>query len=74
MVVSGDGYGSGGDVAVGGGAEVDGRGTVSGERIGLGELGVGGGEADLESFGFAGPAFALSLGNAAETARMLRPP
>jgi len=30
----------------------------------LGEFVVGGGKADLESFGFAGPAFALGFGDA----------
>ena len=29
-------------------------------------LAVGGGEADLESFGFAGPAFAFGLGDAGQ--------
>ena len=32
--------------------------------LGLGELGVGCGEADLQSFGLAGPAFAFGLGDA----------
>jgi hypothetical protein len=33
-----------------------------GGQVGLGELVVGGGEADLESLGFAGPAFAPGFG------------
>ena len=66
MAVSGGGYGRGGDVAVGGDAEVDGLGAAGGGRVGLGELVVRGGEADLESFGFAGPAFAFGLGDAGE--------
>ena len=35
-------------------------------QVGLGDLVVGGGEADLESFGFAGPAFAFGLGDAGQ--------
>jgi hypothetical protein len=66
MAVSGGGYGRGGDVAVGGDAEVDGLGTAGGGRVGLGELVVRGGEADLESFCLAGPAFAFGLGDAGE--------
>jgi hypothetical protein len=49
---------------VGRDAEVDGGGAAGDERVDLGELGVSGGEADLESFGFAGPAFAFGLGDA----------
>jgi hypothetical protein len=59
------GGGASGDVPVGGHAEVGGRAAAGGERSGLGDLGVGGGEADLESFGFAGPAFAFCFGDAA---------
>jgi hypothetical protein len=66
MAVSGDGYGRGGDVAVGGDAEVDGLGAAGGGRVGLGELVVRGGEADLESFCLAGPAFAFGLADAGE--------
>ena len=54
----------GGDVAVGGDAEVDVLGPAGGGGVGLGEFAGGGGEADLESFGFAGPALALGLGDA----------
>src|SRR5260370_28091583 len=63
MAVSGDGQGGGGDVAVGGDAEVDGLGAAGRGRVGLGELVVRGAEADLESFGLAGPAFAFGLGD-----------
>jgi hypothetical protein len=62
--VSGGGYGRGGDVAVGGDAEADGLGAAGGAHVGLGEFAVRGGEADLEAFGFAGPAFAFGLGDA----------
>ena len=58
------GEGGGGDVAVGGDAEVDVLGSAGGGGVGLGELAGGGGEADLESFGFAGPAFAFGFGDA----------
>jgi hypothetical protein len=58
------GEGGGGDVAVGGDAEVDVLGSAGGGGVGLGEFAGGGGEADLESFGFAGPAFAFGLGDA----------
>jgi hypothetical protein len=64
--VSGCCQGGGGDVAVGGNAEVDGFGAPGGGQVGLGELVVGGGEADLESLGFAGPPFALGLGDAGQ--------
>ena len=40
---------------------LDGLGTAGGGGVGLGELAGGGGEADLESLGFAGPAFAFGL-------------
>jgi hypothetical protein len=42
-------------------AQVDGGVAAGDEPVGLGEFGVGGGEADFESFGFAGPAFPLGL-------------
>ena len=64
--ISGCCQGGGGDVAVGGDAEVDGLGSTGGGQVGLGELVVGGGEADLESLGFAGPAFALGFGDAGQ--------
>src|SRR6266404_1525148 len=57
------GQGRGGCVAVGGDAEADGLGPAGEGELDLGELVVGGGEADLESFGFAGPALALGLGD-----------
>src|SRR5271166_7052198 len=60
------GQGRGGDVVVGGDAEVNRRGAAGGGRVGLGELVVRGREADLESFCLAGPAFALGLGDAGE--------
>jgi hypothetical protein len=60
------GEGGGGDVAVGGDAEVDVLGAAGGGQVGLGELVVGGGEADLESLGFSGPALALGLGDAGQ--------
>jgi hypothetical protein len=65
MAVSGGGYGRG-DVAVGVDSEVGGCGAAGGGRVGLGELVVRGGEADLESFCLAGPAFAFGLGYAGE--------
>jgi hypothetical protein len=34
--------------------------------VDLGEFGVGGGEADLEPFGFSGPAFAFGFGDAGD--------
>ena len=39
-------------------------GSAGGGGVGLGELAGGGGEADLESLGFAGPAFAFGFGDA----------
>src|SRR5271169_806554 len=39
------------------GAQADGGVALGGEPVDLGEFGVRGGEADLESFGFADPAF-----------------
>src|SRR6266545_3963076 len=66
MAASGSGYGRGGDAAVGGDAEIDGLGSPGGGRVGLGELVVRGGEADLESFCLAGPALALGLGDAGQ--------
>jgi hypothetical protein len=65
MAVSGGGQG-GGDVAAGGDAEADMLGAAGGGQVGLGDLVVGGGEADAESFGFAGPALAFGLGDAGE--------
>jgi hypothetical protein len=62
------GEGGGGDVAVGGDAEVDGLGSAGGGQVGLGDLAGGGGEADAESFGFSGPAFAFGFGDAGEEA------
>jgi hypothetical protein len=66
MAVSEGCDGDGGDVAVGRDAEADGFGAAGGGGVGLGELVVRGGEADLESFGFSGPAFALGLGDAGQ--------
>jgi hypothetical protein len=60
------GQGCGGDVAVGGDAEVDGFGAACGGQVGLGEFAGGGVEADAESFGFAGPAFAFCFGDAGQ--------
>jgi hypothetical protein len=62
--VSGSGESCGGYVAVGGDAQVDGFGPAGCGQVGLGELAGGGGEADFESFGFAGPAFAFGFGDA----------
>jgi hypothetical protein len=53
-----------GDVAVGGDAEVDVLGAAGCGAVGLGEFAGGGCEADAESFGFAGPAFAFGFGDA----------
>jgi hypothetical protein len=64
MSVSWGCEGCGGDVAVGGDAEVDGLGAAGGGGVGLGEFLVGPGEADLESFCFAGPSFAFGFGDA----------
>jgi hypothetical protein len=58
------GKGGGGDVAVGGDTEADGLGAAGGGHLGLGDFVVRGGEADLESFGFSGPAFAFGVGDA----------
>jgi hypothetical protein len=41
-------------------------GSAGGGEVGLGDLVVGSGEADFESFGFAGPAFAFGLGDAGQ--------
>jgi len=60
------GEGCGGGVAVGGDAEADVLGAAGLGEVGLGKLVVGGGEADLESFGFSGPAFAFGFGDAGE--------
>lgn len=57
--LGGDGHGAGGDV---GGARVDGSLASGGESIELGELGVRGGQADLQPLGFAEPPISLSLG------------
>jgi hypothetical protein len=62
--VSGDGCGRGGDVAVGRDAEVDGGGPPGEEPVSLGEFRLCCCEADFQSFGFAGPAFAFGLGDA----------
>ena len=43
---------------------MDGLGAAGGGLVGLGEFLVCPGEADLESFGFAGPAFAFGFGDA----------
>jgi len=64
--ISGCCQGGGSDVAIGGDAEADGFGAAGGGQVGLGEFVVGGGEADLESLGFAGPAFALGFGDAGQ--------
>jgi hypothetical protein len=45
---------------------VDGLGAAGGCVVGLCELAGGGGEADLESFGFFGPALALGFADAGE--------
>jgi len=51
-------------VSGGGDAEVGGLGAAGGGGVGLGELLDCAGEADLESFGFSGPAFAFGFGDA----------
>ena len=56
----------GGDVAVGRDAEADGLGSAGRGGVGQGKLAVGGGEADLESFGFAGPLLAFCFGDAGQ--------
>ena len=58
--------GAASDVAEGGGAQADGGVAAGGEPVDLGEFGVRGGEADLESFGFAGPAFSPSFVDAGD--------
>jgi hypothetical protein len=45
---------------------VDGLGAAGGGVVGLGEFLFGTGEADLESFGFAGPALAFGFGDAGQ--------
>lgn len=60
------GQGCGGDVAIGGNAEADGLVAAGKGELDLGELVVRGGEADLEPFGFAGPALAFGLGYAGQ--------
>jgi hypothetical protein len=52
-----------GDVAVGGHAEADGGVPAGDQHVDLGELGVGGGEADLEPFGLAEPALLFGFGD-----------
>ena len=48
-------------------SEVDRGGAVAGgDLVHLGEFVVGGGEADLQALGFAGPAFALGLAGAGD--------
>src|SRR5205823_1697728 len=44
-------------------AQVHGVGLAGGQAVDLGELGGGGGKADFESLGFAGPAVVLGLGD-----------
>ena len=63
---SGRCQGGGGDVAVGGDAEVNGFRPAGLGEVGLGDLVVGGVEADAEPFGLAGPALALGLGDAGD--------
>jgi hypothetical protein len=64
--------GGGGDDAAGsarmaGHPEVDhGAAAVGGDLVHLGEFLVGGGEADLQALGFAGPAFALGFADAGD--------
>ena len=53
-----------GGVAAEGGHSESGGGGGAGAAVDLGELVFGAGEADLESFGFAGPAFAVGFGDA----------
>jgi len=60
----GDSDGAAGDGAEGWHAEVDGPVAAGGDLVHLGEFVPGGGEAGLESLGFAGPAFALGFGDA----------
>jgi len=55
------------DGAWGGGhAEVGAGAVACDERVGLGEFGVSGGQADVEAFGFAEPALTVGLGDAGE--------
>ena len=60
----GDRRGCGGDIAVGRHPEANGGGPPGDEPVDLGELRLGGGEADPEALGFAGPALAFGLGDA----------
>ena len=53
-----------GGVAAEGGHSESGGGGGAGAAVDLGELVFGAGEADLESFGFTGPAFAVGFGDA----------
>jgi len=58
------GDGPAGGLGEGRHAQVHGGDLAGGEFVHLGELGGGGGEADFESFGFAGPGVLLGLGDA----------
>src|SRR6266545_4355129 len=51
-------------VGEGGDAELDGLAPAGGDLVHLGEFGVGAGEADFQSFGFAEPAVGLGFGDA----------
>ncbi|MFF0001227.1 hypothetical protein [Streptomyces avermitilis] len=55
-----------GDVSEGGHAEVNGRSASGDEDVELDEFGVRCGQADLEPFGLAAPAFAFGLGDAGD--------
>jgi hypothetical protein len=57
-------WGSAGDVGECGHAELDGLFLAAQGRVDLGELVLGSGEADLEPFDLAEPAFALGFGDA----------
>jgi len=63
VLLAGGGYGAVGDVGEARHAEVDG-GAPPGEIIELGELVLGGGEADLQALSLAEPAFALGFADA----------
>jgi hypothetical protein len=56
--------GAAGGVGEGGDAELDGLVAAGGDLVHLGEFGVGAGEADLQSFGFAEPTVGLGFGDA----------
>lgn len=47
-------------------ANIDGGVAAGDEPVDLGEFGFGGGEVDVEPFGFAGPALAFGFGDAGE--------